>query len=461
MFKKLNSINRLGAFVARLGFVSIVPAQNSVVPDQQIISKAEEYMAAAVAVDGFSGSILVARNGQPVISKGYGMANVELGVPNTPQSVFRLGSITKQFTGMAITMLQERGKLSVSDPICKYLTHCPPAWQPLTVKHLLTHTSGIPNYTSFPEFGKSAVLPVSSPGMMALLKDKPLEFAAGEKFAYSNSGYFLLGTIIERASGKSYEAFLQENIFTPLGMKNTGYDSPIRIIKNRAAGYARQSGEMVNAAYMDMSIPYAAGSLYSTTGDLLIWDQALYTEKLGIRKSLDEMFTPLKGDTGYGYGWSMGKRFERQMIAHGGGIYGFATQITRFPADRITIIVLCNVQGAPAGKVAGDLAAIVFGGEYQIPKERKEIAVDAKILEKYVGQYQIPPSVTISVTLENGKLLGQLAGQGKFALLAESETVFFSKDVNAQISFNKDAQGQVTGLTLSQGGGNTPAQKIK
>lgn len=135
--------------------------------------------------------------------------------------------------------------------------------------------------------------------------------------------------------------------------------------------------------------------------------------------------------------------------------------ITRFPADRITIIALSNVQGGPAGKVAGDLAAIVFGGEYQVPKERKEIAVDAKILEKYVGQYQIPPSITISVMLENGKLLGQLGGQGKFALLAETETVFFSKDVNAQITFNKDAQGVVTGLTLSQGGGNTPAQKIK
>ncbi|MBC7899362.1 MAG: serine hydrolase [Saprospiraceae bacterium] len=461
MFEYLKSIDRLSVFVALLVFVSVVPAQNAVVADEQISTKTNEYMAASVAVDGFSGSILVARNGQPVISKSYGMANVELGVPNTPQSVFRLGSITKQFTAMAISMLQDRGKLSVSDPICKHLSDCPPAWQSLTIKHLLTHTAGIPNYTSFPDFGKTAVLPLSSAGMMSLLKDKPLEFAAGEKFAYSNSGYYLLGTIIERVAGKSYEAFLQENIFIPLGMKHTGYDSPTRIIKNRAAGYAKQSGEIVNAAYMDMTIPYAAGSLYSTTGDLLLWDQALYTEKLASRKALDEMFTPWKGDAGYGYGWSMGKRFERQMIAHGGGIYGFATQITRFPADRITIIVLSNVQGAPAGKVAGDLATIVFGGAYEIPKERKEIAVDAKILEKYVGQYQIPPSITISITLENGKLLGQLAGQGKFALLAETETVFFSKDVNAQITFNKDPQGQVTGLTLSQGGGNTPAQKIK
>jgi len=210
---------------------------------------------------------------------------------------------------------------------------------------------------------------------------------------------------------------------------------------------------------MDMTIPYAAGALYSTTGDMLRWDQALYTEKLVSRKSLDEIFTPLKSE--YGYGWSIGKKFDRQVIAHGGGIYGFATEIVRFPADRVTVIVLSNVQAAPAGKIANDLAAIVFGAAYEIPREHKEIAVESKFLEKYVGQYKIEPNIVITVTLENGKLLGQLAGQSKFALFAESENRFFSKDVNAQITFVKDAQGHVTGLTLHQGGGDFPAQKIK
>ncbi len=462
MFKKINTINKLAAFVGLcLLFASNVLAQTAVASDQQITSKADEYMTASVRVDGFSGTILLARNGQPVISRGYGMANIELAVPNTPQTIFRLGSITKQFTSMAVTMLQERGKLSVNDPICKYLTECPAVWQPVTVKNLLTHTSGIQNYTSFPDFPKTAVQPISSAEMIALLRDKPLEFTPGEKFAYSNSGYFLLGTIIERVSAKTYADFLQENIFTPLGMKQTGYDSSVRIIKNRAAGYAKQSGEIVNAAYMDMTIPGAAGALYSTTGDLLLWDQALYTEKLVNRKSLDEMFAPPKGDTGYAYGWSIGKRFDRQLIGHGGGIYGFATQISRFPADRITVIVLSNVQSASAGKIANDLGAIAFGAAYEIPKERKEIAVESKILEKYVGQYQVAPNLVIAVLLENGKLVGQVAGQSKFALSAESETVFFSRDVNAVITFVKDAQGQVTGLTLNQGGGNTPAQRIR
>ncbi len=465
MYKKFNSVSHLTAFVVLcLVFAQYASAQNTATVSspsaQQITAKVDEYMNAAVRIDGFSGSILIARDGQPVVSRGYGMANVELDVPNTPQTVFRLGSVTKQFTAMAIMLLQERGKLNVNDPACKYLTDCPAAWQPITVKNLLTHTAGVPNYTSFPDFVKVAVLPTTNAAMIAQLRDKPLEFAPGEKFAYSNSGYYLLGAIIERASGKSYADFLQENIFTPLGMKQTGYDSPLRIIKNRAAGYARQGGEIVNAAYMDMTIPYAAGALASTTGDLLLWDQALYTEKLVSRKTLDEIFTPFKSN--YGYGWSIGKKFDRQEISHGGGIYGFATEIARFPADKVTVVVLSNVQGAPAGRIGNDLAAIVFGAAYEIPKERKEIAVDQKVLEKYVGQYELAaPKIVIGFTLENGKLFGQVGGQSKFALSAESETVFFSKDVNLQITFTKDAQGQTTGLTFKQGGTVIPAQKIK
>ena len=465
MYKNFNAVNRLTAFVALcLVFTQYAVAQNAAVTSpssaQQIAAKVDEYMNAAVRVDGFSGSILVARDGQPVVSRGYGMANVELDVPNTPQTVFRLGSITKQFTAMAIMMLQERGKLSVNDPACKYLTDCPAAWQPITVRNLLTHTAGVPNYTSFPDFAKTAVLPTTNAAMLAQLRDKPLEFSVGEKYAYSNSGYFLLGAIIERASGKSYADFLRENIFTPLGMRQSGYDVSARIIKNRAAGYARRGGEIVNASYMDMTIPYAAGAMYSTTGDLLLWDQALYTDKLVSRKTLDEIFTPFK--SGYGYGWSIGKKFDRQEISHGGGIYGFATEIARFPADKVTVVVLSNVEGAPAGRIGNDLAAIVFGAAYEIPKERKEIAVDQKVLEKYVGQYELDaPKIVISFTLENGKLVGQVGGQGKFSLSAESETDFLAKDVNLQITFTRDAQGQTTGLTFKQGGTLIPAQKIK
>ncbi len=418
-------------------------------------------MKAVLQVDGFSGTIMVARDGKPIVSKGYGMANIELNVPNTPEKIFRLGSITKQFTGMAISMLQERGKLSVNDPMCKYFTDCPDIWKPITIKHLLNHTSGITNYTALPDFAKTAVMPVTTAAMADRLKKEKLDFAPGEKMSYSNSGYFLLGNIIEKVFGKSYQDFLQENIFTPLGMKQTGYDDPLRIIPNRAAGYQKQAGNILNASYLDMSIPYAAGSLYSTTGDLLIWEQALFTEKLASKKALDEIFTPWKGDAGYGFGWNIGKRFDRRQISHGGGIYGFATQIARFPDDRVTVIVLSNIQSAPAGNIANNLSAIVFGAAYEIPKERKIIPLDPKVMEKYVGEYQIGTNIVVTITLEGGKLMGQLGGQGKFSLLPESETEFYSKDVNAQVIFIRSAAGLVTGFTLKQGGANTPAKKVK
>ncbi|CAN5732746.1 hypothetical protein BH20ACI3_BH20ACI3_22870 [soil metagenome] len=464
MYRKLNAVNcLLAAIVLCSVFTPSGLAQNTQASPptaDQITAKVDEYMKAVIRVDGFSGTILVARNGQPIVNKGYGLANIELNVPNTPETVFRLGSVTKQFTAMAIMMLRDRGKLSVSDPICKYLSDCPEAWQPITIKHLLTHTAGVPNYTSFPDFARTTVQPTTTAEMVARLKKEPVEFAPGEKFSYSNSGYFLLGAIIEKASGTPYAGFLQENIFIPLGMKQTGYDDPLRIIKNRAAGYQRQGGEVINASYMDMTVPYAAGALYSTTGDLLRWDQALYTEKLVSQKALDEIFTPFKSN--YGYGWSIGKQIDHKSIAHGGGIYGFATEIARFPDDHVSIIVLSNIQAAPSGMIAGNLAAIVFNAAYELPKERKEVAIDPKILEKYAGEYKlIQPNIIISVTLENGKLLGQLAGQPKFPLSPESETKFFSKDVNAQITFVKDAKGEVTGLTLSQGGSGFSAQKTK
>ena len=429
--------------------------------NEQIVSKVNEYMSAAERISHFSGTILVARDGKPIVSKGVGMANYEWNIANTPETVFRLGSITKQFTSAAIMLLQERGKLNVNDPACKYITECPAAWEPITIRHLLTHTSGIPNYTSFPGFmEKKAMLPVSVNDLVAEYKSKPLDFTPGEKNSYSNSGYHLLGVVIEKASGKPYADFLRENIFIPLGMKQTGYDSPRDLIKWRASGYQRTNDGFVNAAYMDMLIPYAAGALYSTTGDLLIWDQALYTEKLLTRKSLDEMFTPFKNN--YAYGWGVGKRLDRASTSHGGGIYGFATQIVRFTDDRVTVVVLSNVEGAGAGRVANDLAAIVFGAKYELPKERVAIPVAAAILDTYAGEYQLTPAIVATVTSEGGKLMIQIAGQPKLELFAETETNFFLKTVDAQVSFVKDETGKVTQMLFKQGGGSgIPAKKIK
>jgi len=369
------NFNRMNRFVALvvlcLLFIQLASAQIFAAPQltQQIVVKAEEYMNAAVRVNRFSGSILVARDGKPLISRGYGMANLELDVPNKPQTVFRLGSLTKQFTAMAIMILQERGKLHTNDPICNYLSDCPAAWQSITIRNLLTHTSGIPDYTSLPNFVQTMQLPSTHANLVDRFKHMPLEFTPGEKFKYTNSGYYLLGMIIEQTSGKSYADFLQKNIFAPLSMTHTGYDQPARLIKHRAGGYELQDNSIINASYIDISIPFAAGALYSTTEDLLLWDQALYTEKLVSRKILPEIFTPFKD--GYGYGWGITKQFDRQRIGHDGGINGFSSSIIRFPSDHVTAIVLSNNQNAPSGEIASSLAAIIFGAPYKMPQERK------------------------------------------------------------------------------------------
>jgi CubicO group peptidase (beta-lactamase class C family) len=428
---------------------------------EQIATKVDEYMTAAVISDDFSGSLLIARDGQPIFNKSYGLASIELGVANTPQTVFRIASITKPFTATAIMMLQERGKLKIGDSICKYLVDCPASWQPITVKNLLTHTSGIPNYLNFPDYLPNIALPVTHEKMIGTFRDKPLEFTPGGKFAYSNSGYYLLGVIIERVSGRSYGEFLQENIFAPLGMKQTGDFDNRSIIKNRAAGYSLKNDRPANAIYFDPTQQLATGSLWSTTEDLLLFDRALYTEKLLSRKSLDEMFTLSKAD--YGYGWQVAPMFGRPLIAHGGDTLGFMGIFQRFTADRTTIILLSNKGYMNILTLARDIPAIVFGEEYELPHKTKAVAVDAKILQQYAGEYQLPTSVILKITLEDGKLMIQNSSntRPKGELFAEFETTFRRTGVDATFTFERDTSGRVTTIVIHNVNGvTTKASKI-
>lgn len=453
-------VHHIGRFFILVALCSLVfqpvSGQKAVEPSaRQIKVKVDEYMKSAVDVERFTGSILIARDGQPIVSKSYGMANVELGVPNTPTTVFRLASLTKQFTATAIMMLQERGKLSVNDPISKYLTDCPESWKSITIRHLLTMTSGIPGVTAL-ELGPLRGLPVPWDQWLEATKKKPMDFAPGEDFKYANSGYTLLGFIIERVSGKSYGEFLQENIFAPLGMKQSGYEDPLRIIKNRATGYRQLPGDPItNVPYAEVIRLYAAGGIYSTTEDLLRWDQALNTNKLLSQKSLDEMYTPFREmlpGKGYAYGWWTSQKFGRREIAHGGNLAGFITYIARFPSDRVTVIVLSNNGRGSSGKICNVLSAIVFGAPYEIPKERRPVPVESSVLDQYVGQYQFQhPRATYTITRENGKLMMEEPGFPKAEMFAESETDFFLKTYDVQFKFEKDANGLVTGVTVYQG----------
>ncbi|MGA7412831.1 MAG: serine hydrolase domain-containing protein, partial [Bryobacteraceae bacterium] len=288
----------------------------------------------------FMGTVLVARGSDVLFNKGYGSADLEWAVPNAPSVKFRLGSVTKQFTAASVLLLEERGKLNINDPVKKYMPDAPAAWDKVTIFHLLTHTSGIPSFTGFPDYPSSEATPTTPGKLVARFRDKPLEFQPGEKWNYSNSGYVLLGYLLEKISGQTYSDFVQQNIFKPLAMNDSGYDSNSEIILHRASGYVPGPHGPLNAGYIHMSIPFSAGSLYSTTEDLLRWEQGLFGGKILSAASLQKMITPFKSD--YALGLAVETENGRQRISHGGGIEGFNTFLAYYPTDKLTVVVLSN-----------------------------------------------------------------------------------------------------------------------
>ena len=405
----------------------------------------------------FMGAVLVARDGEVLFDKGYGSANLEWNIPNDGDTKFRLGSVTKQFTGVAILLLQERGKLTLDAPVKTYLPDAPATWDKVTVRHLLTHSSGIPNFTSFPDYGASKTLPATHATLIARFRDKPLDFAPGEKFSYSNSGYVLLSALVEKLSGQSYAAFVAENLFKPLGMADTGYDSHAAILPRRASGYAPGATGPVNADYIDMTIPQGAGALYSTTRDLLKWQRGLYGGKLLKPASLTAFRTPYKN--GYALGVGVQSGGGDTTIEHGGGIEGFNTSLAYDPDRKITVVVLGNLNGPTPGKLSKSLMTLARGGAVTLSAERKEVAVAADQLPQYEGVYELAPTFTITMRARDGKLMTQATGQDEFKLFPEGKDRFFLKVVDAQVEFTRDASGAVTGMILHQGGRSTPAKR--
>lgn len=323
----------------------------------------------------FNGTVLVAESGELIFKKGYGLANMEWDIVNEPDTKFRIGSITKQFTSMLIMQLVEEGKIRLDEKMTTYLTdYRKDSGDKVTIHHLLTHTSGIPSFTNksnyFSEISRDFY---EVDEFVKKFCSDSLVFEPGSKFSYNNSGYFLLGAIIEKVTGEKYEDILQKKILDPLGMKNTGYDHHETLIANRASGYEKNPNGYFNSAYLDMAIPYSAGSMYSTVEDLYIWDQALYSEKLLSKKYKDIMFKPFLEN--YAYGWFSRKislaesKDSLQTISHGGGINGFNTLITRLIDDKHLIVLLNNTGGTNLGRISLGITNILYGNPYALPQQ--------------------------------------------------------------------------------------------
>jgi CubicO group peptidase (beta-lactamase class C family) len=373
MYRKSNFVLRI-LFI----FCFIAMSGNQVLNAQSKASQIEDLMSLYTEYGQFNGSVLVAEDGEVLYKHGFGKANMEWDIPNATNTKHRLGSITKQFSAMLILQLVEEGKLKLDAPITTYLPDYPKAkGDKISLHHLLSHSSGIPNYTSFPKFFEETSRdPFTPTEFISQFKDLELEFTPGEKFAYSNSGYFLLGVIIEKVTGKSYEENLQEKIFQPLNMKNTGFDHHNVILKNRASGYEKRGNSYSNAAYLDMSIPYSAGSLYSTVEDMYLWDRALQNNTLLSKENTDLLFAAhiRMGSGTYGYGWGTNKMANAAskdsivVIGHGGGINGFNTLINRIPANQELIVLLNNTGGTNLGEMSRKIIKILNDLPYELPQ---------------------------------------------------------------------------------------------
>lgn len=431
------------------------------------LAQDSERMAEAVQSEAdsgaFMGAVLVADDSGALFERAWGSANLEWDVANTTDTKFRIGSVTKQFTSVAIMLLAEEGKLDIDAPISTYLEDTPEAWAEITVRQLMRHTSGIPNVTALEGFGEISRLETSQDDLIATFRDLPLEFEPGSDWKYSNSGYVLLSRIVERVSEEDLGAFFDARFFGPLGMASTGFDNSAEILPRRAAGYSPSEAGRVNAGYIYMGIPTGAGALYSTVGDLHLWNRALFSGEIISEQSLREFLTPAPheaiGDNKYAHGVIVTDTEEGRYFWHGGGIQGFNAWLGYDPVNRISVAVLANLNGGSPASIGQKLMTLAMGGELTLPSERVAQEVAAEDLSQYEGTYALAPTFKINVFVEGGKLMGQATGQGANQLFSEGNDRFFLTVVDAQIQFNRDDSGAIDSLTLFQGGQEIPAPR--
>ena len=423
-------------------------------------SKLDTLISAYAKLYRFNGSALVAKNGTVLLNKGYGYRDAGNKVLNDEHTIFQLGSITKQFTSAVILKLQEEKKLSLSDKLGKYFPGYPKG-DSITIHQLLSHTSGIYNYTNDENFMANEITKSATrEKMMALFKDKPFDFSPGTSWSYSNSGYSLLGYIIEEVTKKPYEQAVRQYIFTPLQMTHSGFDFTHLRSDDKAIGYFKLSDkDSMRAPIVDSTVSFSAGAIYSTTGDLYLWHKGLQNNSVLSKTQQEAAYTPVKNN--YGYGWGIDSIDGKRRVGHGGGIPGFITNISRVPGDDVCIVLLSNASDQTLNDITKSIYAILYNKEYELPKERKSIMLPVETLKQYEGEYEIKPGLNVVMNIKDGELIATPTGQSTKTLHAEKEDFFFDAEEDVQVEFKRNDKKEIDGFILHQNGGQIRCKKIK
>ena len=411
-------------------------------------------------------SLLVAQDGKIIYENSFGYADIENKVPATFLTKFRIGSITKQFIASGILKFEEQGKLQLSDKLSKYFPDFPRGNE-VTIHHLLTHTSGIHSFTNTDSFYARVSKPVSNEELLNFFKDIPYDFDPGDQLMYNNSGYFLLGYIIEKVSGKKLATYLKETFFDPLQMKNTGiYDNAVKL-ETEAKGYQKVGNSYQPALNWDMSWAAGAGAMYSTVEDLYKWNEALFAGKILSEKNRHLAFTPVTLNNGqkaptmsYGYGWAINNYRGQEVIEHSGGLDGFISQLARYPQSNMTIVMLTNVTPPQAEISPNRLAEFYLCQKMDKQKSYSTKASDSTNLADYIGDYNFQTLGLMKITVEENKLFAKLGSQPRFEIFSSGKDEFFWKVVEAKMKFLRNEQGKVISGDFEQGGFKINAPKV-
>jgi CubicO group peptidase (beta-lactamase class C family) len=412
-----------------------------------LMQNLDEYLSDYESNWPLSGTVLVAQHGEIIFRKAFGYASIEHLVPNTLETKFRIWSLTKSFTAMAIMMLYEKKLLDFDDCISLYLPEAT-SLQDISIAHLLTHTSGLANYTSLPEYHKTlSKLKLSQQDVLQLFINKPLIFKPGTKFEYNNSGYFLLGMLIEKITGVTFETYITDHVLVPLGMTNTGIDTNKKVIHNMSSSYHSTWEDFIQCEHIDMSSAFSAGAMYSTVDDLYKWDQALYSEKLVSKATKKLAFT--SNNFEYGFGWFLDEHCNRRRIHHGGAYRGCRSQMHRYPDEEITVIMLTNYDFVPVLKLTESLTSLLFGEEIHVPIRPAPFYFDEGIYAKYIGTYE--GYGCKAVVSQNGhQLYFNWNDEEAIPFYPISETKFHHTWYDWECEFKREENGDISFLGMKK-----------